>query len=174
MLIVCLLLNVPARYYSVSQGRACSDDCSCCHTDAETAGQPLHITQSRYTDTGRTSPRANPISPDPWQDSHWSTKFEVTGRTQNVKIPAEKAGTEPRVCRSPGLMTSYHRPCSYTLAHQSLVKRLRPQRGLRDVGRTTIKVQMHGLFVCWLLNVPATCECFSGTDLLRQFYVLSH
>ena len=25
---------------------------------------------------------------------------------------------------------------------------------------------------CWLLNVPATCECISGTDLLRQVYVL--
>ena len=22
--------------------------------------------------------------------------------------------------------------------------------------------------VCWLLNVPATCKCISGTDLLRQ------
>ena len=31
-----------------------------------------------------------------------------------------------------------------------------------------------GLFVCWLLNVPATCECISGTDLHRQFYVLPH
>ena len=29
-------------------------------------------------------------------------------------------------------------------------------------------------FVCWLLIVPATCECISGTDLLRQFYVLPH
>ena len=28
--------------------------------------------------------------------------------------------------------------------------------------------------VCWLLIVPATCECISGTDLLRQFYVLPH
>ena len=27
--------------------------------------------------------------------------------------------------------------------------------------------------VC-LLNVPATCECISGTDLLRQLYVLPH
>ena len=27
---------------------------------------------------------------------------------------------------------------------------------------------------CWLLNVPATCECISGTDLLRQFYVLTY
>ena len=30
------------------------------------------------------------------------------------------------------------------------------------------------MFVCWLLNVPATCECISGRDLLRQFYVLPH
>ena len=28
--------------------------------------------------------------------------------------------------------------------------------------------------VCWLLNVPATCECISGTDLRRQFDVLPH
>ena len=28
--------------------------------------------------------------------------------------------------------------------------------------------------VGWLLNVPATCKCISGTDLLRQFYVLPH
>ena len=25
-----------------------------------------------------------------------------------------------------------------------------------------------GLF-CWLLDVPATCECTSGTDMLGQF-----
>ena len=30
------------------------------------------------------------------------------------------------------------------------------------------------LFAGWLLNVPATCECISGTDLLRQLYVLPH
>ena len=30
------------------------------------------------------------------------------------------------------------------------------------------------LFVCWLLNVPATCKFISGTDLLRQLYVLPH
>ena len=27
---------------------------------------------------------------------------------------------------------------------------------------------------CWLLNVPATCECISVTDRWRQFYVLLH
>ena len=31
-----------------------------------------------------------------------------------------------------------------------------------------------GRIVGWLLNVPATCECISGTDLLRQFHVLPH
>ena len=30
------------------------------------------------------------------------------------------------------------------------------------------------LLVGWLLDVPATCLCISGTDLLRQFYVLPH
>ena len=29
--------------------------------------------------------------------------------------------------------------------------------------------ERESLFACWLLNVPATCECISGTDLLRQF-----
>ena len=28
--------------------------------------------------------------------------------------------------------------------------------------------------VGWWLNVLATCECISGTDLHRQFYVLPH
>ena len=26
------------------------------------------------------------------------------------------------------------------------------------------------LFVGWLFNVPATCQCISGTDLHRQFF----
>ena len=32
-----------------------------------------------------------------------------------------------------------------------------------------VRKQAEGLFVGWLLNVPATCECISRTDLLRQF-----
>ena len=38
----------------------------------------------------------------------------------------------------------------------------------------TVVVMIYDGVVCWLLNVPATCECISGTDLLRQFYVLPH
>ena len=36
------------------------------------------------------------------------------------------------------------------------------------------KSELFCCFVCWLLIVPATCECISGTDLHRQFYVLPH
>ena len=36
------------------------------------------------------------------------------------------------------------------------------------------RVTTEQLLVGWLLNVPATCECISGTDLLRQFDVLPH
>ena len=28
--------------------------------------------------------------------------------------------------------------------------------------------------VCWLLYVPATCLCVSGTDVLRQLNLLPH
>ena len=46
------------------------------------------------------------------------------------------------------------------------------------LGRFIASGDEHGpldsLFVGWLLNVPATCECISGTDLHRQFYVLPH
>ena len=48
-------------------------------------------------------------------------------------------------------------------------------------GDTILEVRVLGLggggvclFVCWLLNVPATCECISGMDLHRQFNVLPH
>ena len=44
--------------------------------------------------------------------------------------------------------------------------------GHRLERRTDEPVLMVGVVVGWLVNVPATCECTSGTDLLRQFYVL--
>ena len=34
--------------------------CTCCHTEAEVANQTCCLTQSQYTDTGPTSPRADP------------------------------------------------------------------------------------------------------------------
>ena len=72
--IVCLFDGclTSQQHVSVSQGRICSDKFTCCHTEVEVADQTFYLTQSQYTDTGPTSPSADPIMPDAWQGSHWS------------------------------------------------------------------------------------------------------
>ena len=60
---------------SVSQGRICLDNFTCCHTEIDVADQTCYLTQSQYTDTGPTSPSADPITPGAWQGSHWSANF---------------------------------------------------------------------------------------------------
>ena len=47
------------QHASVSQGRICTDNFTCCHTEIEAADQTFHLTQSQYTDTGPTSPSAD-------------------------------------------------------------------------------------------------------------------
>ena len=74
---------------------------TCCHTEIEVADPTFYFTQSQYTDTGPTSPSANPITPGAWQGSHWSANFYVTGITRPGKIPAQ-AGFEPRIFLSRG------------------------------------------------------------------------
>ena len=100
---VCLLVGylTSQQHASVSQGRICSDNFTCCHTEIEVADQTFHLTQSQYTDTGPTSPSTDPITPDAWQGSHWSANFEVTGMTRPRKFPAH-AGFEPGIFRSGG------------------------------------------------------------------------
>ena len=70
---------------------------------AATLGQKLQVklytSPSHRTDTGPTSPNADPITPGAWQGSHWSANFEVTGMTRPGKTPAQ-AGFEPRIIRS--------------------------------------------------------------------------
>ena len=83
-LVACLTSQQQA---SVSQGRICSDNFTCCHTEIEVAGRTFYLTQSQYTDTGPTSPSADPITPGAWQGSHWSANFEVTGMTGPRKNP---------------------------------------------------------------------------------------
>ena len=63
------------QHASVSQGLICSDNFTCCHTEIEVADQTFYLTQSQYTDTGPTSPSADPITPGAWQGSHWSANF---------------------------------------------------------------------------------------------------
>ena len=63
------------QHASVSQGRICSDNFTCCHTEIEAADQTFQLTQSQYTDTRPTSPSADPIMLGAWQGSHWSANF---------------------------------------------------------------------------------------------------
>ena len=97
-LIGCLM---PKHHVSVSQGRICLDNCTCCHTEIKVEDQISSLIQSQYTDTGPTSPSTDPITPSAWQGSHWSFDFEVTGTTRPGNIPAQ-AGFEARIFRSRG------------------------------------------------------------------------
>ena len=74
VVVVCLLVGCLSsqQHASVSQGRICTDNFTCCHTEIEAADPTFHLTQSQYTDTGPTSPSVDPITPGAWQGSHWS------------------------------------------------------------------------------------------------------
>ena len=63
------------QHAGVSQGRICSDNFTCCHTEIKVADPIFYLIQSQYADTGPTSPSADPISPGAWQGSHWSANF---------------------------------------------------------------------------------------------------
>ena len=63
------------QHESVFQGRICSDNFTCYHTEIEVADQTFHLTQSQHTDTGPTSPITDPVMPGAWQGSHWSDNF---------------------------------------------------------------------------------------------------
>ena len=51
--------------------RICSDNFTCRHTEIQVADPTFYLTQSQYTDTGPTSPSADPITPDARQGSRW-------------------------------------------------------------------------------------------------------
>ena len=74
---VCLFVGclTSQQHASVSQGRICSDNCTCCHTEIEVADQTFYLAQSQDTDTRPTSPSADPVTPGAWQGSHWSANF---------------------------------------------------------------------------------------------------
>ena len=86
---VCLFVGclTSQQHASVSQGLTCSHNFTRCHTEIQVADQTFHLTQSQYTDTGPTSPSADPITPGVWQGSQWSANFEVTGMTRPRKNP---------------------------------------------------------------------------------------
>ena len=83
------------QHASVSQGRICSDNFTCCHTDIEVADPTFYLTLSQYTDTGPTSPRADTITPGTWQGSHWSAKFLSRWYDSTPKKSRHKQDSNP-------------------------------------------------------------------------------
>ena len=104
---VCLLVGwlvaclTSQQHASVSQGRICSDNFTCCHTEIEVEDPTVYLSQSQYTDTGPTSLSADPIMPVSWQGSQWSANFCHWYDSTRKKIPSQ-AGFESRIFRSRG------------------------------------------------------------------------
>ena len=84
------------QHASVSQGRICLYNYTCCQTERGIADQTFYLTWSQYTDTGPTSPSADLITSCTWQGNHWNTNAQVTGMTRPGQRATAKAGTEPR------------------------------------------------------------------------------
>ena len=88
LLVACLTSQQQAN---VSQGRECTDNFTCCHTEIEVADPTFYLTQSQYTDTGPTSTSADPIMPGAWQNSHWNPNLKnpsASGiRTPDLPLP---------------------------------------------------------------------------------------
>ena len=106
-----------------------------------------------------------------------SPDFNVMSSLKNqlrVRKVINCAGVVPLTPDAPdGVFTSHSRlalpDACFTLANQRNFRQ-------EELGSTfcTSATDRVVVVVGWLLNVPATCECISGTDLHRQFYVLPH
>ena len=94
-LFVCWLLYVPATSECISGTALHIQVFVRPHWDRSCRSN--YLTQSQCTETGPTSPSADPITHGAWQGSHWSASFEVTGIPQSGKIPHSENGNWTRV-----------------------------------------------------------------------------
>ena len=104
--------SMSQQHTSVSQEKICSAKFICCHTNIEVADQTFYLTQSQYTDSGPTSPSADPTMSGVWQGSHWSTKFKPLVRLDPEKPPQRMRESNSRST------TSYSRPSSTAYCHK--------------------------------------------------------
>ena len=97
-LFVCLYVGclTPLQHASVSRGRICSEKFTCYHTEKKVADQTFYLTQSLYTDTGPTSPIADPITSGTLQGSH------LSAMNRPGKTAMAQAGTDSWIFRSRG------------------------------------------------------------------------
>ena len=117
---VCLFVGclTSQQQASVSQGRICSDNFTCCHTEIEVADQTFYLTQSQYTDTGPTSPSADPITPGAWQGSvalsahtHTHMVFSMKEAASGATLPIPS--TLSITTNSDSLVEFFIHPCKF-------------------------------------------------------------
>ena len=93
------------QHASVSQGRICSHNFTCCHTVVcRTCRSNFPPTQSQYTDIGPTNPTAAHITPGAWQGSHRSAFFKSLVRLDPQNSPRSSGN------RTPDLLPSRRSP----------------------------------------------------------------
>ena len=128
---VCLLVGclTSQQHVSVSQGRICSDSFTCCHAEIEVADPTFYLTQSQCTDTGPTSPSADPM-PGAWQGGHRSANFFShwydSIRKNPVANPGYSAPETDALTTRPArrFMSNETRPLTYLLLCNLLIQSL--------------------------------------------------
>ena len=143
-----------------------------CHTEIEVADQTFHLTQSQYTDTGQTSPSTDRITPSAWQGSHWSANFESHWYDSTPKKSRRKRDSNPgsSAVEADALTT---RPTRRSRINRSLIRNsqgVQLRAGAKQsvlIGNDCEESNPHLVVGGCLINVPATCQCISKTNLRR-------
>ena len=89
------------QHASVSQGRICSDKCTCYHTEAEVADPIFYLTQSQHTDTGPTYLSTDPVAPGAWHGSLLERKLLRYWCDSTRKNPHASGRPCKRILRKP-------------------------------------------------------------------------
>ena len=82
---------MPQQQAGISQGRICSENCACCHTQIEAADQTRCLAKSQFAETGPTSPRVDPTTLCACQGRHM---HQCLSHWYDSKDPRQKAGIE--------------------------------------------------------------------------------
>ena len=102
------------QHTNVFQGRFCSDNCTCCHTETEVAVQAFCLTQSQvYRHRGQPVPALTPKRQAPGTVAIGVTIYKSLVMTRSGKIPKGKARNELgfATLRADALTTKPTRPC---------------------------------------------------------------
>ena len=94
--------NLSQQLVSASEGPVCWENCTCCHTETQLATQTGCSNQSEYTDTGQTSPSADPLTPA-WTGTHIQGKGGKGRRNQSEVFRSDHVGSSDGICSGASL-----------------------------------------------------------------------